>query len=181
MIRDFQKALRTAVFHRNLGLWTPGEYVSPCDRFSETCIVIRWVDKEKNGGSCSFLDREWFSFVLLSLIFLLNLSNIHHEGAKKNMDSFFFPGISCCRDVFYQWKCTRRHSMHPQSPSCRGGKSHQYLKTSTLLSSATSLFFHPSLQSPGTLALHNELFSPLVCPFPVWAIKERLLFFFSSL
>ena len=93
MIRDFQKALRTAVFHRNLRLWTPGEFVSPSDRFSETCIAIRWVDKEKNEGSCSFLDREWFSFILLSLIFLLNLSNIHHEGAKRNRDSFFFPGI----------------------------------------------------------------------------------------
>lgn len=91
MIRDFQKALRTAVFHRNLRLWTPGEYISPCDRFWETCIVIRFVDKEKNEGSCSFLDRGCFSFILFSPIFLLNLSNIHHEGAERNGKSFFLP------------------------------------------------------------------------------------------
>lgn len=91
VIRDFQKALRTAVFHRNLRLWTPGEYVTPCDRFSETCSIIRWVDKEKNEGSCSFLDRECFSFILLSLVFLLNLSNIHHEGGKRNGNSVFLP------------------------------------------------------------------------------------------
>jgi len=93
---------------------------------------------------------------------------------------FFFPGISCCCYVFYEWKCTRHHSMYPQSPSCRGGKSHQYLKISTLISSPTSLFFHPNLQSPRPLALHSELFSPLVCPFPIWAIKEMsaLLFLF---
>lgn len=31
------------------------------------------------------------SFILLSLIFLLNLSNMHHEGAKRNGNSVFLP------------------------------------------------------------------------------------------
>lgn len=62
--------------------------------------VISGADKGEDGGACSSPVSECFPFILSHLIFLLNPSNIDHEGAKEMATGFFFPGVAFIVPVF---------------------------------------------------------------------------------
>lgn len=115
-----------------------------------------------------------------SSIFLLNLSNIRHEGAKRNGNSVFLPRYFLLLLCFLPVEVKNEASLYVSSVTQLQGRQ----KSSVPKNIHPPLFlplcsFHPNLQSPRPLALHSELFSPFSLPFPIWAMKACLLFFSS--